>query len=159
LPTAAGLSAPDAFADREALAAALDASGSGGGIRTHRTPEFMQWRYGFAALEYRVLLAGGGLGDGFVVFRLRRRGGAVEAAVCDVVLPRAGGTSVHALLRAVLRESRADYAIRIGGPAVPRAWSLPLPGQGPTFVWRDVSERVMPPASDWRLTLGDVELF
>ena len=160
LPTDAGRAAADVFADRDAVAALLASTRvEGGGLQTNRTPEFMAWRYGFEPLAYRVVLAGAQLGDGAVVFRLRRRGGAVEAAVCDVLVPAARRTSVFSLLRKVLRESRADYAIRIGGAHVPRAGSLPLPGQGPTLVWRAVSETAMPPAAEWRVGLGDIELF
>ena len=157
-PTTAGLPALDALRDRDAVAALLQGSAPDDGMHTRRSPEFMAWRYGFEPLAYRVLLAGDRLADGLVVFRLRRRGAAMEAAIGDVVLP-AGRTDVGALVRRVLRESGADYAVRIGGDHVARAGSLPLPGQGPTLVWRAVSDPVMPVPDDWHLTLGDVELF
>jgi hypothetical protein len=105
------------------------------------------------------MLAGERLADGIVVFRLRRRGAAIEAAVCDAVVPDEPPVSVSGLLGKLLRESGADYAVRIGGRHAGRAGSFPLPGQGPTLVWRNVSETVMAPAEDWRLVLGDVELF
>jgi GNAT superfamily N-acetyltransferase len=160
LPTAAGQSAPEMLDDRAAVADLLRACGSTTtGMQTNRTPEFMAWRYGFAPLAYRVLLAGPTLADGLVVFRLRRRGGAVEAAVCDVLVPDARPAAIARLLRKVLRESGADYAVRIGGRHVPRAGSLPLPGQGPTLVWRSVADDTMPEPDAWRLVLGDVELF
>jgi GNAT superfamily N-acetyltransferase len=158
-PTDAGRAAVEVFADRDAAAALLDACRATGGLRTNRTPEFLAWRYGFAPLAYRVVTATDRLADGCVVFRLRRRGGAVEAAICEVLVPPARRGSVGSLLRAVLRASRADYAIRIGGTGVPRAMSLPLPGQGPTLVWRAVCDDVMPPAPDWHVGLGDIELF
>jgi len=159
LPTDAGLPAIDALGDRDRVAALLQACGDGDGLRTRRTPEFMAWRYGFAPLAYRVMLAGERLADGIVVFRLRRRGAAIEAAVCDAVVPDEPPVSVSGLLGKLLRESGADYAVRIGGRHAGRAGSFPLPGQGPTLVWRNVSETVMAPAEDWRLVLGDVELF
>jgi len=158
-PTGAGRAAPEVFADRGAVAALLDATRVDGGLQTNRTPEYMAWRYGFEPLAYRVVLLGSELADGAVVFRLRRRGGAVEAAVCDVLVPPARRRAVFGLIRKVLRESRADYAIRIGGAHVPRAGSLPLPGQGPTLVWRSVAETAMPPVADWRVGLGEIELF
>jgi GNAT superfamily N-acetyltransferase len=157
-PTDAGLPAPEVLSDRDAVGALLTASATGAGMQTRRTPAFMAWRYGFEPLAYRVLLAGDRLADGFVVFRLRRRGAAMEAAVGDVVLPASSGRTA-ALLRRMLRESGADYAVRIGGAHVARAGSLPLPGQGPTLVWREVSDPGMPAAAAWHLTLGDVELF
>lgn len=159
LPTDAGLSAPDVLSDRAAVDELLRACGAGDGMQTRRSAEFMAWRYGFAPLAYRVMLAGDRIADGLVVFRLRRRGAAVEAAVCDVVVPDARPSAVARLLRTLLRESRADYAVRIGGAHVARAGSFPLPGQGPTLVWRAVAESTMPNPSEWRLVLGDVELF
>jgi GNAT superfamily N-acetyltransferase len=169
LPTEAGLSAPEVLSDHDAVERLVRASGVRGGLQTRRTAEFMAWRYGFAPLAYRVMLAGEQLSDGMAVFRLRRRGGAVEAALCDVVGPAMRRATVARLLRNIVRESGADYAIRIGGRkggggtggvgTIAGATSFPLPGQGPTLVWRSVTELVMPPAQEWRLALGDIELF
>jgi GNAT superfamily N-acetyltransferase len=158
-PTSAGRAAVDAFADHDAVTALLAASRATDGVRTNRTPEFLGWRYGFAPLEYRVVTLTDRLADGCVVFRLRRRGGALEAVICDMLVPSTPRTSVGSLLRSVLRASRADYAIRIGGSDVARALSLPLPGQGPTLVWRAVCDDVMPPAPAWHVGMGDIELF
>lgn len=159
LPTEAGLSAPEVLSDVAGVDGLLRACGARGGLQTRRTPEFMAWRYGFAPLAYRAMLAGARLADGLVVFRLRRRGRAVEAAVCDVLVPDMRSTAISRVLRKVVRESRADYAVRIGGRDVARAGSFPLPGQGPTLVWRAVDQPTMPGANEWRLVLGDVELF
>jgi GNAT superfamily N-acetyltransferase len=159
LPTTAGLPAVDALNDRDEVAGLLQAGSADDGLHTRRTPEFMAWRYGFEPLAYRVMLAGEGLADGIVVFRLRRRGAAVEAAVCDVIVPDEQRFPISALLGRLLHESGADYAIRIGGRHAARAGSYPLPGQGPTLVWRNVSDTVMAHADEWRLGLGDVELF
>ena len=159
LPTEVGRPAVEALSDRDAVAALLSSCTTEGGMRTRRSPEFLTWRYGFGPLAYRVVLAGDRLSDGLVVFRLRRRGGAVEAAVCDVIVPDARRRSIGRLLRKVLHDSGADYAVRIGGRHVARGGSFPVPGQGPTLVWRSVAEPLMPPAADWRLALGDVELF
>jgi GNAT superfamily N-acetyltransferase len=161
LPTEAGLPAPDVLSDHGGVSELLRACGSREGLQTRRSAEFMAWRYGFEPLAYRVMLAGSARSDGLVIFRLRRRGGAVEAAVCDVVVPPSQATSaaIGRLLRRVLRASGADYAVRVGGRHAARAGSLPLPGQGPTLVWRAVTEPMMPGAEDWRLALGDVELF
>jgi GNAT superfamily N-acetyltransferase len=159
LPTEAGLPAVDALADRDGVADILDACRGSDGLQTRRSPDFMLWRYGFAPLAYRVMLAGDRLADGFVIFRLRRRGAAIEAAVCDVIVPDARPRTGARLLRKVLHDSGADYAVRIGGRHLTRTGSLRLPAQGPTLVWRAVTEQVMPRADHWRLGLGDVELF
>jgi GNAT superfamily N-acetyltransferase len=156
LPTDAGRSAPEVLSDHVAIERLVRASDPHDGLRTRRSAEFLDWRYGFGPLAYRVMLAGERLADGFAVFRLRRRGPAVEAALCDMIGPEPSRATMARLLRSILRESGADYVIRIGGAG---ATSFPLPGQGPTLVWRSVAELVMPPAAEWRLGLGDIELF
>ena len=129
------------------------------GMHTRWSAAYLRWRYGFEPLQYRVHAGSEGLDGGFVVFRLRRRGPAVEAAVCEVVEPSDGPGRERALLREVVRGTRADYAIRIAGDGVARAGSIPLPSQGPVLVWREVAERTMPPAESWGVSLGDVELL
>jgi GNAT superfamily N-acetyltransferase len=157
-PCDAGEPAPEAFADRDATAALLGRLPLPAGLSTRRTPGFLAWRYGFAPLHYRVLRAGAALTDGAVVFRLRRRGGATEAAVADVLVPAGDPGTAATLCRAALRTSGADYLVRLRMPGV--RGCFPVPGQGPTLVQRVLADD--PPGAalgDWRLTLGDVELF
>jgi len=92
------------------------------------------------------------------VFRVRRRGAAREATVCEELVPGGDEQLTSHLLARALRESGADHAVRLGGRA-PRAGFIPLPGQGPTLVFRAVRQITMPPAGRWRLGLGDVELM
>jgi GNAT superfamily N-acetyltransferase len=157
-PCDAGESAADAFADREATAALVATLAPTGRLATRRTPEFLAWRYGLEPLRYRVVRAASSLDEGAVVFRLRRRGPAVEAAVADVLVP-AGDTALAArLCRSVLAESGADYLVRVRMPGV--RGCLPVPGQGPTLVHRVLDGATLGARlDDWRLTLGDVELF
>jgi hypothetical protein len=61
------------------------------------------------------------------------------------------------LIRAVLTATRADYALLLDGAA--SDVTAPLPGQGPTLVWRAVNAIERPPLEDWHLTMGDIELF
>jgi GNAT superfamily N-acetyltransferase len=156
-PSAAGSPVHDVLADPapvDELLADLPVSG----LATLRSVEYLRWRYGFAPLAYRAVVAPNGVADGIVIFRLRRRGPALEAAVCEELAPP---STVGRLLRAVLRASGADHAVRLGGPDRVRAGFVPVPGQGPTLVWRDVTGTTpaMPEPSRWRLALGDVELF
>jgi hypothetical protein len=72
--------------------------------------------------------------------------------------PRRGYRLTSHLLARALRESSADHAVRLGGRP-PRAGFVPVPGQGPTLVFRAVRQAGAPPASRWRLGLGDVELM
>ena len=152
--TTVGLDAGAALADRS-LAEALLTHAPSEGFRTHRTPEYLAWRTSFAPLRYRLLLASErDPAEGGIVVRLRRRGDAVEAAVVEQLVPdwRTGA----GLVRRVLRESGADYAI--GLRTGPSAGLMPLPGQGPLLTTRPLAASPPSPGA-WALTLGDVELF
>jgi GNAT superfamily N-acetyltransferase len=130
------------------------------GLATHRTPEYLRWRFGFAPLAYRAVTLGDDVSSGLAVFRLRRRGPARECALCDVVAPAHDDSAQRALVRRVASECGADYVIRIGGPAVDRSGFVRAPGQGPVLTWYPLVDG--PPGGrleDWVLTLGDVELF
>jgi GNAT superfamily N-acetyltransferase len=157
LETAAGAPVDEVLADPAAVDALLG-SLPDDGLRTRRSTPYLRWRYGFAPLGYRAVIASGGPRAGVLVFRLRRRGPAVEAAVCEELVP-AGETSLtRRLLADVLRTTGADYAIRLGDHE-PRAGCIPLPGQGPTLLYRALRRTTPPSARAWRLGLGDIELF
>jgi GNAT superfamily N-acetyltransferase len=159
-PTDAGIDPGDAFGDTQALETLVASQPPAGGLRTRRSAALIRWRYGgFPPLAYRVLLRGRRLEDGFAVFRLRRRGRALEAVVGDVIVPEGDGGAAAGLLRSVPRAANADYAIQLGGSVVGRAGYVPLPRQGPILTWRAVTERARAPRQAWQLTLGDVELF
>lgn len=151
-----GQPAGEVFADHREVEDLLASLPAGPEMRTHRTPAFLAWRYGFAPLGYRVLLAGPRLADGVVVFRLRRRGRAIEAVVADSLDPDPKVATT--LLRKVAGLAEADYAIRLGNSWGPDRF-LPLPGQGPTLAWRVLGDAAAPPPTEWCLSLGDVELF
>jgi len=136
---------------------AILASGrSHAGLATRRTSSYLSWRYGGAPVGYRVLAAPDS--PAAVFFRLRQRGTAVEATVCDVVAPAGRGRVVAGLLRPLAR-GPADYAVRLASDGAGRHGYLPVPRQGPMLVWRGVGGVPMPTLGDWRLCLGDVELF
>ena len=152
--TGVGLAAGEALGD-PSVATALLQHAPAHGLRTDRTPEYLAWRTSFGPLRYRLLLASDAdPAEGGIVFRLRRRGDAVEAAVVEQLVPdrRTGAR----LVRRLLRETGADYAI--GLRTGPSAGLLPLPGQGPLLTTRPLA--ASPPSpKEWALTLGDVELF
>jgi hypothetical protein len=131
--------------------------GSRSGVSTNRSAAYLTWRYGFEQLGYRAL-AVDGPGDGLVVFRLRRRGPAVEAAVCEELVPGGDASVTRRLLGQVLTATGADYAVRLGDH-LPRARCVPLLGRGPILVCRDLGVMAIPEPGRWHLGLGDVELF
>lgn len=152
-PTGVGLDAGEAFADDVAVTDAL-AQGRGDGVRrTHRSLAYLRWRYGFEPLHYRVCRLQRSLTEGFAVFRLRRRGGALEAALCELVAP--DRRRARRLVGEVARAATADYVIAAGRPP----GTVPVPGQGPILTWRAVRQPSRPPLGDWALSLGDIELF
>ena len=153
LPSAVGLDAGPALADRS-VAEALLAHGPQQGWRSDRTAEYLAWRFGLEPLYYRLLFVSGDPAEGGMVFRLRRRGPAVEAAVVEQLVP--DRRSARRLVRRMLNETGADYAagLHSSGPE----GLLRVPGQGPVLTARRLTAQ--PPAlAGWSLTLGDVELF
>lgn len=155
-PSTVGLDAAEAFTDI-AVADALLRHAPRTGVRTKRSPQYLAWRTSLRPLHYRLLLASeNDPAQGGLVFRLRRRGEALEAAVIEQLVPdRITGAR---LVGRLLKETGADYAI--GLRTGPSAGLIPVPlrGMGPLLTTRPLASA--PPApSVWRLTLGDVELF
>ena len=152
--TQAGIDAASALAD-PATAEALLEHAPRSGFRTNRTPAYLAWRVALQPLHYRLLLADSGdPARGGLVFRLRRRGEALEAAVVEELVPDARTGAL--LTWRMLRETGADYAI--GLRTGPSAGLLPLPKQGPLLTTRPLASSP-PESAEWALTLGDVELF
>ena len=156
--TTAGIAAAVAFDDEEALSRLLAGQPTSGGLATRLTADFLRWRYaGFPALAYRVSMTGGSIADGFAVWRLRRRGGALEAAIVHIVAPEGDARLRHRLAARAARDSGADYAIVLGAGGGPGF--VALPGQGPVLTFRSVTGAPRPARDRWALALGDVELF
>lgn len=124
------------------------------GLRTDRDQAYLVWRTAFGPLNYRVLTVAADPAAGGLIFRLRRRGAALEAAIVELLVPNRR-TGIR-LVRRLLHETGADYAIAVRSQL---ATALPpLPRQGPLLTGRPLAASV-PPASSWVLTLGDIELF
>lgn len=148
----AGTAAADALSDPSLdRLAGMGRSASGSALVTERTAEYLRWRYGHAALGYRVASAdgSGALGDGLVVFRSRQRGTTVERSVLDVL------GSARSWRGAVADRSGFDIALALGNRPGP-TW-IPVPRIGPRLVVRPIGSA--PLRASLALTLGDVELF
>ncbi|MGZ4681278.1 MAG: GNAT family N-acetyltransferase [Acidimicrobiales bacterium] len=159
--TTAGVAAGDALSDDEALASLLTSLDRPKGLATDRTAEHLRWRYRFGPLAYRAVVAPGGPAEGLAVFRVRDRGAATEAVLCEVLVPGGDRRLGADLVREVARSTAADYVIGTTRTGVPRtALPVPMVRQGPVLTWRAVDPaEQMPPLADWALTMGDVELF
>jgi hypothetical protein len=128
------------------------------GLTTRRTPAFLAWRYGNPELGYRVI-TNGAAEHGLAVFRLRRRGSAVEAVVCEVLVPGGDPAAARHLVRAIATGCAADYLIRLAGRGVTRDGFVRLPGMGPVLACRPLDDSPPPTRAEWALTMGDVELL
>jgi GNAT superfamily N-acetyltransferase len=174
VPTSFGQAAWDVLGDDRDVDTLIGAPAPAAGLATHKTQAFLAWRYNNPALGYRVLLHDSNPGAGLVIFRLRRRGRAVEAVICDLFVPPAGGAGgeiVSALLRGVARGTAADYLIQIAsspfghgagppfGAGVTRRRFVRLPQTGPVLACRPLDGFVPPALGEWSLTMGDVELL
>ncbi len=148
-----GLDPEDAFADTDAVERLL-AHGGSSRMSTDRSVEYLRWRYRFGPLAYRVLPRGDRIDDGVVVLRVRRRGPAVEATVCEVLGPEPSPSFwAH-----VATSTGADFALRTGrGPLAGRF--LPVPRLGPILTWKPLAAPGVPALSGLELSLGDVEMF
>ena len=160
VPTAAGSSAAVTTNDPR-LRTLLTSLAPATGVRTYRTPELLRWRYGYEPLGYRTIAVDDDPARGLAVFRLRRRGGATEAALCEVLTPADEPGAAARLRRSVAHASGADYVITLGsGRWVERGGSVVVPGQGPTlYAMALVPGLDVSGSHRWDLALGDVELL
>jgi GNAT superfamily N-acetyltransferase len=153
---APGRPALEALGDDRALEGLL-ARTTTAGWTTCRTPTYLRWRYGFAALAYRAAALGPDGADGVALYRVRCRGRAVEATVGELLVPEGDRAAARVLVAAVGRASGADYVLRTSDGAR-SGREIPLPGAGPIVTTRKVNGDP-PDLASWRLTLGDLELF
>jgi hypothetical protein len=140
-----GRPAGEVLADRDAVEALLARIGNGSRISTDRTPEFLHWRYRFAPLRYRAVSLGRGVEDGLVVFRVRKRGTATEATICEVLAPEGAstktawkalkGSGVDYLLKGSAAEGRLHLADARGGSCRSRRWARSSPGARSLTRW------------------------
>jgi GNAT superfamily N-acetyltransferase len=156
-PVDAGESATEMFLDHGSVEKLLACVPRPEKLTTDRSPAFFSWRYRFAPLHYRAFPLGDSLPDGVIVFRVRRRGGALEAAVCDVVAPP--GARLWSAFREISRQTGADYLLASASSAGPGAGFVRALGVGPVLTWRPINRAGVPAMSELGLALGDVELF
>ena len=139
---------------------------------TPKSAEYLRWRYGsIPGFQYHAL-AEVDQGDGaLVIFRYKEQGSLVELRICDLLL----GSSPHCqrigrnLLGRLRRESGADYVSAMGAPGSAEgrvllcSGFLPAPRLGPILTVRPLGEDGGGPdplrPANWRLSIGDLELF
>jgi hypothetical protein len=152
-PTSVGVDAGEALSDQSVARAVLTHAPTTG-YRTDRSPAYLAWRFGLVPLHYRLLQVSGDPAEGALVFRLRSRGPAVEAAVAEQLTP--SDRVARLLVKRMLRETGADYAAGLHG-GHPEGL-VRVPRQGPLLTARRLNSDP-PVLPGWSLTLGDIELF
>jgi GNAT superfamily N-acetyltransferase len=155
LETDAGEAATAVLQDDKSISDLLGSRPRSQEMVTRLSVDYLRWRYGFSPLQYRAVVMGGDVSTGIALFRVRQRGSAREAALCEVLAPEGDAACEQRLVREVARSVGADYLLRA---AARRDGCLPLPGQGPVLTYRPLRESP-PDRRDWRLTMGDLELF
>jgi GNAT superfamily N-acetyltransferase len=153
---AGGERAAPVLADGGPISELLRSQPASSAMVTRRSVEYLQWRYGFAPLDYRAVVMQSSAASGLALFRVRRRGKAREAALCEVLAPEADPANERQLVREVARTCRADYVLRV---ADHRDACVRLPRQGPVLTWRPLRDSPRPDRREWSVSLGDVELF
>ena len=157
--SAAGVPAADVLDEQQALQRLLAARPDSGRLRTRMTPEYLKWRFASPILEYRAMVAPAGIEGGLALFRVRRRGPAREATLCDVIAPGDDHRARRDLVRRVVRAVDADYVVAMAPGLVAPGGLLSLPRQGPILTWRGLAQPRRPSRRDWDVRLGDIELF
>jgi glycosyltransferase involved in cell wall biosynthesis/GNAT superfamily N-acetyltransferase len=120
-------------------------------LATNVSSDFYEWRYGANFLGYRAVANEGG----HLICRVRERGDAKELVVLDS--PGLDTQAADRTASRLLAANGLDHALRIGAPDA-RHGFVPAPG-GPVVTWRSVCAHAKPSLSNWRVGMGDVELF
>jgi GNAT superfamily N-acetyltransferase len=158
-PTTAGRPATEVLHERDGLARLLSSRGETLQQRTHVTPAYLVWRYASPMLEYRAIVSPDGLERGLALFRVRHRGPAREATMCDLIVPRGDVSAHRELVRQVVSTVDADYVVTIDPRLMAPGGLVRLPRQGPILTSHALTPSGTPPLRAWDLRLGDIELF
>ncbi len=137
---------------------------------TSRTAGYLRWRYGtIPGISYAARLEILGDAGALVIARGRVRGRFREVTISELlVTPSIRGVQIaRSLLAELASRTDADYLAACAATgtseriALARAGFLPVPRIGPHFTARRLSSAGLDPArwSNWRCSIGDLELF
>jgi GNAT superfamily N-acetyltransferase len=157
-PMAFGEAVDDVLGVADEVQLLLDRRPPSAGLATRLTIPYLAWRYGDGPITYRAVLLGPRIVDGLAFCRVRRRGGATELTICDVLGPEPAVVP-NGVLRTLLDDGGADFAIRVRPRAQSGGGWYSMPSQGPILTFRELGHRGLPSMAEWDLCLGDIELF
>lgn len=123
--------------------------GLGAKVVTSRTAEYFRWRYGKNPnVPYQLVS-----GEGFAyVFRLKQHRWGLEFRICDSFMLTGAETRAKKALAIAARQSGAKVITGSNSAA-----SFPV---GPLLTWYPLSNRAKDlPLSEWKPSLGDIEVF
>lgn len=137
-------------------------------LHTLRTLDYLRWRYASAAGRYGALWHLDGTSGAVVVVRSRRRRTLREVTLSEVLVSDdpLGRSAVRDLLASAEALPEADYLAAVAVPGSPerrvlrQAGWMPAPG-APRLTVQRLQEIGPDPREpgDWRLSVGDLELF
>lgn len=140
------------------------------GIRTRRTPSYLDWRYGqHPHIQYGVYTEADATGQllGFAILRPNLRYGWQESVLAELLLGEQTITFGAQFLHRLRKQLQSDYLIAHASPRtleyqlLRRVGFLRAPRRGMIFTTRplqDAMAAINQPAN-WDLTLGDLEIF
>lgn len=138
-------------------------------LATPTSIAYLKWRYvDIPDFAYKAVWFLDDEGSAAVIYRNRPRGSLRELRLCEILVGsgRASLRRATALIRSVLRETNADYAVAMAASKTParrtltHSGFLPVPRLGPILTIRPLSKGNMQlHRSAWRLSIGDLELF
>jgi GNAT superfamily N-acetyltransferase len=163
----------DAFCSGSELPALLtsrNAESPDSRLTTPRTLDYLRWRYAaIPTFQYYALHAADVAGQAALLFRYKQNGPLLEVRICEMLVG-SGPVSekiAGSLLRRLARDSGADYASAMDNAnnrerrALLLAGFVPAPRLGPVLTVRPLgsNDTAAMQRSNWRLSIGDLELF
>ena len=145
-----------------------DTSESAGHLTTVPTSEYLAWRYrDIPGIQYRAAWAGRGAGQAAVVYRMTGRGDLREMHVSQLLINtnRESIRTGSELLRNAMAGCEPDVAIAMAArgtrerTVLRSAGFLPAPRMGPILTVRDLAGTAPTRHEQFRLSLGEIELF
>lgn len=139
---------------------------------TPRDGAYLRWRYQeIPGFDYYAACQLDGENGAVIIFRSERQGELQGLRICELLLgPGPSSRRIgRSLLASVLREAGAEFAVAMAAAQTPEQRILlssafvPVPRLGPHFTVRPLNGAQAAPDPlrwrDWRLAIGDVEMF
>ncbi len=139
-------------------------------LHTIRTGDYLQWRYAeIPGFVYHARCRSEKNSSALIIFRHRQRRGLQELSISELLASPDGAELGKDLLEETVRASGADYAAAIAANGTVeqtlfrKSHFLPLGKRGPSFTVRQLENPVpgidILDWSNWRCSIGDLELF